>query len=218
MKNNVQSWFKLLKERLRRGKEGPLKPEIVISLETIKDPFIERLMDSNETLRNKVLEKAREVKKLSGVLQIFLKMLPQNESSRVVKLDVQNLTALLIINDQKPEQITINVYMPSLSEKNVGHLFATGNDETFRIDDIYIEPNFRENKLGSAIMTQAIGIFIKYRAKSANGTFIVEPEQAQKTEHFFRKFGFSVTYNSENKMTVEWIFKEGMTFFLPHFD
>jgi ribosomal protein S18 acetylase RimI-like enzyme len=149
--------------------------------------------------------KTNEMLGLDEALGRFTGKFSMVESSRVTRLQNQNTPAFLVVNDQKTEFTTIQAYMPMLSPANTGHVFITGEDnavKVFRIEDIFVDPRYRGNQLGSKLMEEALKTIMEKGGRIIKGSFIANREDHKKIKSFFEKFLFRVSITDGKNIKI----------------
>jgi GNAT superfamily N-acetyltransferase len=149
--------------------------------------------------------KTNEALRLDRALDRFTGRFSMEESSRVTRFQNKNAPAFLVVNDQKTEFTTIMAYMPMLSVPNIGHVFITGEDSAlkdFRIEDIFVDPKYRGNQLGSKLMEEALNTVMEKGGRVIKGSFIAGLQDHKKIKSFFEKFLFRVSITDGKNIKI----------------
>ncbi|HEY4286830.1 MAG TPA: GNAT family N-acetyltransferase, partial [Puia sp.] len=144
-----------------------------------------------------------EIKHIKDALDRIFHLIPMEESTRIIRTTAINEPALILINDYKIEQITIMAYLPTLERADIGHLFATGDQHAFRMDDVHVDPIYQDSAIGSKMMEQLIQIAQRHHATRIWGQFSRPEDDRDKWVHFLRKFGYTVSVEAGGKMNIE---------------
>ncbi len=202
MKFQTSNLIRSFKRWRQQRQTNKIAEKATIICDPQPDPFTEKLLAKIACLKNQVLSRARQNRKLQRALDDFLTIFQVDESSRIIRHHVKNWSILIVINDHRPEQLTITAYIPALARANVGHIFATGRDEHYTLNDIYIDPVYRENRLGTKLLDEAIMSIISHGGKTVKGEYKIEQANADKLVYFFGKFGFTAVLNEDSNMTI----------------
>lgn len=131
----------------------------------------------------------------------FLKEL-EAEGLPSIRFEVGHIPAAIVIDDRRPEKIVVTAHLPSVRKTYIGHVFATGKDASFQIHDIYVEPNFRENEIGSKLLEGTIAAIEKFKPILIKGSFKIVEDAFPIMKRLFEKFGFTVSQEPDNQVSV----------------
>ncbi len=135
----------------------------------------------------------------------FTEIMKRGGNVRTVRHEIGKLPVLIVIEDIRPENITLGAYIPHFGTGEIGHVFATGTDGKFKINDLYVDPKYRENLLGSKLLKETLTAIGKYKPTLIKGNFKIEESGFPKVKYLFEKFGFSVSQEPDSHVSM---FKE----------
>lgn len=87
----------------------------------------------------------------------------------------------------------LSVFLASDSGKYIGYCIATAEGSKGELDSIYIEPNYRKQKVGTKLMERALDWFDKLNIHEMD---IYIAEGNEQVFNFYEKFGF------KNRFTI----------------
>jgi len=170
------------------------------------DPLIESLQATIEDLRNEVLSRAKENNQLKNAFHAMINILPIGERVPVVHFYIRQEHVVIAINDLRPPRLVLTAFLPSKGE--IAHIYASGNDGHFILYDMHIEPEYRRHYLGTKMLAEALISMESHDAKTVTGTFTKSPADADNLKYFFQRFGFTVTPEGDNNITIAMEFRE----------
>lgn len=147
---------------------------------------------------------AKDKKELEDQFTSFVKEV-EELGLRWTRFDLTDLPAVISIDDRRPEQITIKAHVPTMTPTEIGHVFATGKDGEFAINDIYVGTGYFVEDIRAKLLEGALSAIEKHDPALIDGKFEYVPNLFRGFKETFKKYGFAVSLESDKWVNV---FKE----------